>query len=434
VAVDRGERCVEDMAKLDGAARAGAAIQVPEPDLTPQEIIARAEAMRPALLERQAETEALTWYPQATHQAFLEAGFYRILQPRRFGGYEFDLPTFFKVVIELSRGCPSSGWCYALASAHVLMMVGVFDEAAQIEIFSADGDFRAACFGFQAGELTPAPGGWRITGRWPYASGAPYSTHYIGHTRAPPAEPGGEPGPEVVFVLPRGEWRLGNDWGDVLGLKGSGSHSVIAENGFIPTDFLVQGSLMMGRTDGVRVRVHDNPMYRGRMGAVGSAELASVAVGAAKAALDEYGRIITSRTATMQPSTLRVDLQDYQRYWGRAAGKIAAAEAIIVRMGEEHMELTRREADGGAAFGAEDDMRLTLAVQEAGRLAWEAVEEYLFRTAGSSAARDGQRMQRYFRDLGAYWSHNAPSLDDHFAALYARIHFGRLSGPGQAAR
>lgn len=405
-------------------AAARPSLPVPEPDLTPEEAIGRAQAMLPRLLERQAATEALTYYPPETHQEFLDAGLYRLLQPRQFGGYEFEPRVFFKVVIELARGCPSTAWCYCLCSAHVLQMTGVFDEAAQAEIFGADGEFRAACFGFHGGDLRPVEGGWRITGRWPYASGSPYSTHYIGHTYLPPETPGGPKGAEVTFVLPRSEWKLCDDWGDVLGLKGSGSHSVATEDGFVPSSHLIRGNLMMGRA-ARPLRVHQNPMYTGRQGAITSSELSAVAVGAAKGALDEYGRIITTRKATFQPESLRVDLPDYQRYYGRAAAMIAAGEAIVIRTAEEYLEIATRSARDGTPFPREDDMRLLLAAKEAGRLAWTAVQEFLFRTGGSSAAKDGQPLQRYFRDLSTYWSHTAPSADDFFAVQYARMVFGR---------
>lgn len=398
-------------------------ISPPEPVLTARQIVARAESMRPALVERQAETEALTWYPEATHQAFLDAGFYRILQPRRFGGYQFDTATFFKVVMEIARGCPSTGWCYCLSSAHIMQIAGLFDDAALGSIIGPDGDFRAASYGFHGGELTPVEGGWRITGKWPYASGAPYSTHFIGQAYLP--RPDGERGAEILFVLPRSEWSLCNDWGDVMGLKGSGSHSVEARDGFLPASHVVQANLVAGRTDITPARSHAVPMYAGRLAGFFSCELVAVAVGAAKGALDEYARLITSKTATMVPGTLRVDLQDYQRYYGQAAAKIAAAEAVVLNVAAQHMELSQRAADEGEPYPAEVDMRNLIAAQEAGRLAWDAVQGILFRTGGSSAARDGQRMQRYFRDLSTYWTHNAPATDDWFFVQYAQQVFGK---------
>ncbi|MEV7069691.1 acyl-CoA dehydrogenase family protein [Streptomyces sp. NPDC093990] len=101
-------------------------------------------ALRPALLARQAETERLTHYPEATHDDFMDAGFHRILQPRRYGGHEFGLPVFYRVVVEIARGCPSTGWALSLTAAHVLQVCMVLGERAQDELLAPEGDFRAA--------------------------------------------------------------------------------------------------------------------------------------------------------------------------------------------------------------------------------------------------------------------------------------------------
>lgn len=399
-------------------------LPTPEPDLSPEQIVRRAEALAPKLLERQAETEKLTYYAPDIHEELRSGGFYRILQPRKFGGYEFEPATFYRVVMALARGCPSTAWCYALCSNHVMQMVGFLDEATQAEIFGADGEFRAASYGFHGGVLTPVPGGYRITGKWAYASGAPYSTHYIGYTYLPPATPGGPKGAEVTFVLPRSEWKLCDDWGDVMGLKGSGSHSVESVNGFLPASHVIKGNMMMGRAEGKR-RVHENPMYTGGQGVITSTELTAIAVGAARGALDEYARIVTTRRATFQPDVMRIDLPDYQRYFGKAAGMIAAAEAVVIRLAEEYMETARACARDGIEYPREKDLLGALAAKEAGRLAWDAMQEIVFRTGGSSAARDGQRLQRYFRDMCTFWSHTAVAMDDFFAAQYAKLVFGK---------
>jgi 3-hydroxy-9,10-secoandrosta-1,3,5(10)-triene-9,17-dione monooxygenase len=167
---------IEEDLHMEQAAAAPVTIPVPEPDLTPREIVARATAMRPALLEQQAATEERTFYSEETHREFTEAGFYRILQPRRFGGYEFDLPTYFRVVMELTRGCPSSGWCFCLAGAHVLQVSSMYSEEAQQEFFGPDGHFACASFGFPVGVAEEKDGGYILDGTWPYASGIPYST------------------------------------------------------------------------------------------------------------------------------------------------------------------------------------------------------------------------------------------------------------------
>src|SRR6266542_3812962 len=92
------------------AADCGRSIAPPEPDLTPRLMIERAIALWPMLRAQQAACEAARRILPETNQAFVEAGFCRILQPRRFGGYEFDLASFAEIMIEVTRGCPSSGW------------------------------------------------------------------------------------------------------------------------------------------------------------------------------------------------------------------------------------------------------------------------------------------------------------------------------------
>src|ERR1700722_15562774 len=117
-------------------------IKSPEPNLTPDVMIARARQMRQMLREQQAACEEAGRILPSTQEHFVKAGFYRIVQPRRFGGYEFDVPTFHRVMIEIARGCPSSGWVLALTAGHPLILAR-FDEKAQVEAYGNDGAFRA---------------------------------------------------------------------------------------------------------------------------------------------------------------------------------------------------------------------------------------------------------------------------------------------------
>ena len=159
-------------------------IPPPEPGLTPGEVLRRAEAMVPLLRERQAACEATGQVSEDTNRRFIEAGFYRILQPRCFGGYEFDLPTFLKVMIAVSRGCSDSGWVLALTAGHAFLMAS-YPEAAQREAFGERGEFRGPSVAIPAGVAVPVDGGYRIKGAWDYSSGCELATHFrpVGHSR-----------------------------------------------------------------------------------------------------------------------------------------------------------------------------------------------------------------------------------------------------------
>lgn len=406
-------------------------VSPPEPDLTPAEIVARAAAMRETLRARQAETEQLTFYPQSTHEEFEAAGFYRILQPRRFGGYEFDVPTFYRVISEVSRGCPSTGWCLSLASAHSLQMAAYFPERVQAEAFGDGGDFRMAGRDTPMGTATPVDGGYIIDGRWNYCSGIPYSTHvFLGARLNLPGTDDNAAysltsGRQVLTALPRSQWEIDYDWTNGFGMLGTGSHSVVVSEQFVPADAVVVVN-MLDADPSVQLgaSLHDNPMYAGRMMGFFGGELVAIVVGLSRAVLDEYERLITTKKTTFAPHVLRAEHSDFQRLFGQAMGMIEAAEAISIRIGERYMELCRQQADGGE-FTLEDDVKLDAMAIQAGRLAWEAVNDLLIRTAGSAPLGQGQRMQRYFRDFATYRGHQAASTYETMARYLGCIHLGQ---------
>jgi 3-hydroxy-9,10-secoandrosta-1,3,5(10)-triene-9,17-dione monooxygenase len=303
----------------------------------------------------------------------------------------------------------------------------LFEEPAQAELFG-DGDFRCAAVAAPAGMATRTEDGWELNSTHPYSSGAPYSTHYMGQTFTPGDD--GAPGPIMLFVAPRSEWTMLDDWGDSLGLRGSGSHSVRFEGGRIPAHFALENTWMVDTdvsqgTPGVRL--HGNPMYGGRTLSFFQAELSAVMVGAVKGALDEYEQIVQTRKTQRPPIVLRHLDPDYQRWLGLAIGRVAAAEATLVQAAEQYMELCRRAVDEGIPFSREDDLRLNVVAREAMNLAWDAMQNHVFRTAGSSAARNGQRMERIFRDMAMGWSHFTSVVADWAARELAREHLGLVT-------
>src|SRR5262249_35438805 len=115
--------------------RGRAMLPVPEPDLTPDELVARAAALRTLLRAQQDANDARGSYSEELHQAFLKAGLYRTMQPGLFGGYEFDVPTFYRAMIEVSRGHPGVGWCLTLCASHPFLIASHWGEQAQRDFF-----------------------------------------------------------------------------------------------------------------------------------------------------------------------------------------------------------------------------------------------------------------------------------------------------------
>jgi 3-hydroxy-9,10-secoandrosta-1,3,5(10)-triene-9,17-dione monooxygenase len=390
-------------------------------------MIARAVALRPQLRAEQDEDDARGAYSPQMHEAFVKAGFYRITQPRLFGGYEFDLMTFYKVMLEIARGNPGSGWCLALGASHAFEIASHWSEQAQVELFGSDGHFIAPHRAPPMGTLTPVDGGYLLRGTWDYCSGVPYCTHFIGGALI---KREGQPPMVGHAVVPRSVITIIDDWGGdkVLGMRASGSNSVRVEETFVPehhVGYLSPGlagtaESMVDGTAGTRL--HGNPMYLGRLAGPFHITLVMTVVGAARAALDEYEEVITTRKTQSMPQILRFEHADFQRPYGSALTLADAAEALMIRCCEMYHEYCRRWAEHGAPITIEETMRLWGAAQHSGRMACEAVE-LLFHTAGSSPARKGHKLQRYFNDVAMYRGHSSAQVAAYSSGL-ARLHFG----------
>jgi len=381
-----------------------AIVPVPEPNLTPAEMIERAIALQPRLRAEQDETERRGVYSGEIHRQFQKAGFYRCLQPRRFGGYEFDLKTYYRIAIEIARGDPSASWCLIVGAGHALMLGSYFSEQAQADGFGPAGDFSAPSVAAPTGTATAVDGGWLVQGKWGYASGAPYATHFMPSVLISGEVPG--PPRAGIALVPRSQWRMLDDWGAILGMRGSGSNSIVIEGARVPSSHVIELDMLnvdlTGGTPGSRL--HRNPMYAGRCLSFFHAELVGVMVGLGYAAIDEYEHLIRTKNTPYPPLQPRYLHHDYQRHFGLALGMMNAAKRLVLNAGDVYMEYCRRGAEGGNPFSMEEDLELFASLEHGGRLAWEAVER-LVRTSSSSAAKDGERMQRYYRDASIYRSH-----------------------------
>ena len=204
-----------------------------------------------------------------------------MLQPRRYGGYELALDDFFRVVIEVSRADPATGWAMCLASAHVFQFAAFFGATAQDEMFPEDGHVVIPSRNIpRGGSVTPVEGGWVLDGTWDYASGCTYATHMMGVALDPD-------GQKKIFIVPAEHIRVLDDWGGgrTLGLGGSGSNSVVIDKAFVPTYRLqpyVWKDYEIPPEGTPGYQIHGNPMYLARTLTLFWGELAAIMVGAAR--------------------------------------------------------------------------------------------------------------------------------------------------------
>ena len=409
---------------LERAARP-AVIAQPEPGLTPDTAVARAEALIPLLREGQEEADARGHYSQAVHQKMLDGGLYRLVQPKMFGGYEFSWTDFLKVVKTIARGHPSSGWCFCLGTSHAHLLGSHWPEQAQSELFGPDGDFRAPHRAAPAGTFEPVDGGFIVSGAWSYSSGIPYATHFCGGALIPQAD--GRIRPANFFVA-KDKVSMLADWGGdrALGMQGSGSNSVRLEQVFVPAHHITYGDVLFGQdidwskgTPGAVL--HGNPMYLGVVGGPYHLTFSAIMSGAARAAFDEYEVVIGERKAYGGGAARMSSDPDVLRHVGEVLTLIECAEAIMFGAMEHWDGYLDRWSRTGEGMSTEDTMRLWAMGRQSSFMSCQAVE-IMFHSGGVMSANRGQRLQRYFRDVQMFRIH--PSSQNWVPDARGQTHMG----------
>jgi 3-hydroxy-9,10-secoandrosta-1,3,5(10)-triene-9,17-dione monooxygenase len=394
-------------------------IAPPEPGLTPAEMIRRAVAFRPRLREMQEECEKQGRLPEEMCKELDAAGFFRIVQPRRFGGYEFDIPTFYRVMIEIARGCTETGWVMSLVGGHS-MMVAKLPEQAQVEAYGETGEMRCPGSFAPPGTAERVDGGYIVNGAWRNGSGCDISTHFM------PLVMLGEGGQQTPLqvLLDRSQYEIFDDW-NVMGMRGTGSKQVIAKDILIPE---YRAIAVAGMNRGAEPLVadqgiSDNPMYRTLVGPFLVGELAAVAVGSAWAALDHYEHLFRTKKSPYPPYQEKYRDPQALCQFGTALRLITMAQSALLQSGEDYVRYAKEQAGQGPEFDEHKELGLRLVAIQCVQTAWEAFD-LIFQTSGtSSSARVDHPLSRLLRNFAVLRTHAVLQLDSSAVAA-ARIHFG----------
>lgn len=389
-------------------------IEPPEPDLTPAAMIGRAEAMREILRARQAETESSGNISVETNSAMVAAGFYRMIQPRIFGGYGFDLPTYVRVVTAVARGCPETAWVLSLVVGHVHQLAS-FPIEAQCEAYGATGDFRAPEVAAPQGRGVAVPGGYRVSGAWDYASGCAHATHILLVFEVDEAQSDAQA--LRMGLFDRSDYAIVRNW-DVLGMQGTGSDQVVMRDVFVPTHRTKP--YPPRRTQALPDIYRSSPLFYGPARPFIVIESVSVIVGAAEGALDLYEESFRKRTSIGPGAAPRYALGEYQLNFGRCRALVDTARAALLQTASDFMESASDTGLTGRPCDEDRERRLTLVLLQAVHLAHEAVD-IVFRTVGTSAAKKDAMIGRYWRNIGVLRGHLAHQSDS------AAINYGRTS-------
>jgi 3-hydroxy-9,10-secoandrosta-1,3,5(10)-triene-9,17-dione monooxygenase len=376
-------------------------------------MVARAEALIPQLGARASRTEELRRLPPETERDLHEAGLFRIVQPKRVGGSEFDYVALVDCADAIGRADASVAWNLAnLASHH--WMLGMFDKRAQDLVWKDPNTLIASSFIFPAGRARKVDGGYLLRGSWPFSSGVDSSDwNMLASVVSSDDEADGIQ--YRIFLLNKNNYRIRDTW-NATGLRGTGSNDVDVKDAYVPEEMtLAVSDLDGGPTPGSVV--NPNALYALPVFSLFPFVLSGVALGNAQACLDDYAGIARHRVSTYNRAKIG-DLQSTQIKIAEASAKIDAARLI--------MRSTCIEAMADARRGYVPDTAVKTRLRRDGafsvNLCTEAVS-LLFAASGARGLSTAGALQRQFRDAHAINSHLAFNFDS-AGTNYGRVALG----------
>jgi 3-hydroxy-9,10-secoandrosta-1,3,5(10)-triene-9,17-dione monooxygenase len=373
-----------------------------------------AKALIPQLRDRAARTEELRRLPPETERDLHDAGLFRILQPKRVGGAEFDYVALVDCAELLARGDASVAWNLAnLASHH--WMLGMLEKRAQDLVWGKDVNVLiASSFIFPAGRARKVEGGYRLRGSWPFSSGVA-SCEWNMLASVVSSEDDADGNEYRIFLVHKSDFRILDTW-DAAGLRGTGSNDVEVNDAFVAQPLTVAVSdLAGGPTPGSAV--NPNPLYALAVFSLFPHVLSGVALGNAQACLDDYIEFARKRASTNNRTKLG-DLQSTQIRVAEASAKIDAARLIMRQNCIQAMAEARR--------GQIPDIATKTRLRRDGafsvNLCTKAVS-LLFSASGARGLFTTGALQRQFRDAHAINSHFAFNFDA-AGTNYGRVALG----------
>ncbi len=381
--------------------------------VTPEAFLDRVRSLLPALRERAPYAEQLRRLPDETFSEFQEAGLFRALQPKRYGGYELDPGILYQAVMEVGTVCGSSAWILGVIGVHNWHLA-IFPAQAQEDVWGADTSLQLSTSLAPTGTVGRVDGGYRLQGRWSFSSGCDFCQWAVLGGIVPPGDSGQAPDARV-FLVPRRDYEIDDNW-HVMGLCGTGSKDLVVNDAFVP-EYRTHSYLDAFHLRHPGTAVNDAPLYRLPFGIIFPNGIAAPAIGVALGALEAF----------RQQSRARVNLRDQSRLvedpfiqyrLAEAAAEVSAAHDRLLGNFAEMMRLVR--------FGEE------IPLSARARYRWDAGKaidwsvravDRLFEASGGRGIFLNNPIQRAWRDVHAMRAH-AGNNPERAAFVFGRSEFG----------
>jgi len=373
-------------------------------DLSPVDPVARARDLASLITAAADEIERSRRLTEPVLDRLHEARLFRMLYPRSVGGDEVAPAIYINAVAELARHDGSVGWCVSIANS-----IGLFAPYLDLDAARAVfGDPHATCAWGPPNDCRgiAVPGGYRVTGRWDFASGCRHASWMGAHGTV--VEPDGSlrlnnAGRPTVrtWLFPVEEARLLDNW-DPIGLRGTASESYTVEDLFVPEEFT-------GTREDPSLRREPGPLYAFPQQTLYSVGIASVALGIARGMLDTFIELALRKTP--RGTGRLADNAVVQAEIARAEARLGAARCYLL---DTVTEIYRR-ADSVAPIEILDRARARLAGSNAIGSA-VAVADWTYKAAGVDAIFPGSPFERRFRDIHTV-SQQIQSRDAHYETI-----------------
>jgi len=386
---------------------------LPAPDdaaLPEQEraLLDRARALVPLLAERAPAVAAARRLPDETIADYRATGILRILQPRRFGGMQGRFSLFSRIVEELTYGCASSAWVYAVLGEHQ-WIIASYPEEAQRDVWGDDPEAVASSSLAPRAAAKRVARGWRLSGCYPFSSGCDFAQWAIIGAFLGEA---GDPRHVAYLLVPLADIEIVDDW-QVLGLLGTGSKTLLLDDVFVPEHRSVWlRDLYAGTPPGRRVHP-DYPLLRAPRGFLVPYSLPPVAVALGRIALDLVCRALPGRLSRGVTDVAGSEV--VQMAIGEASAAIDIATMLLHsgRRGTTEAVHSSREISEAEVLRARRDM--TFAQHQVG---WAL--DRLCEVTGARWVYDTDPLQAIRRDVMTILTHHAASRQA------AMVPYGRL--------
>lgn len=280
--------------------------------VSPEVLLQRARDLVPKIAERAPQTASNRRIPDETIQEIQDAGLFRVLQPKAYGGYEMDPNVFYDIAMILAEGCMSTAWVYGIVGVHNWQLA-LFDPRAAEDVWKDDTSTLVASTYMPKGQVTPVEGGFKFSGRWGFSSGIDHCDWVLlGGLIFNEGQP-----PEYrTFLVPRSDFRVEDTW-HTMGLQGTGSNDIIVEDAFVP-EYRTHKA-----TDGFNGTnpggdTFTAPLYKIPFGQIFVRAVSSAAIGALVGATKVFQDWATDWTGNMGSKTAE-----------QAPAQMAVADALV---------------------------------------------------------------------------------------------------------